>query len=313
MQTRRLRAVFMGAPEFAVPALEALHAHHDVRLVVTQPDRPRGRGRRLAPPPVKEAAARLGLPCFQPEKLRNHAAREQIGACAPEVIVVAAYGKILSPRLLAVPPLGCVNVHASLLPALRGAAPIQWAVIRGEARSGITIMQMDEGMDTGPILLQQGFDLAADETAGSLHDRLAPLGARLLTEALQGLLAGTLRPTAQDHGRASLAPLLTKEDGRVDLTRPAREVDLRVRGLDPWPGAFTTLGDQPLKLFCSRVEPGGEGRPGEVLGVDRRGLLLACGQGSLRVAELQLPGRRRMPAGALLAGHPIPPGTVLGR
>lgn len=306
------KIVFMGAPEFAVPALRALHSRHDLRLVVTQPDRPKGRGRALAPPPVKVAALDLGLEVFQPEKLRRRSVRERIAAAGADLFVVAAYGKILSPRMLSVPPLGCVNVHASLLPRYRGAAPIHWAVIRGELQSGITIMQMDRGMDTGPMLAQQALDLTPGETAGSLHDRLAPLGANLLLETLDGLRRGVIEPRSQDHQQATLAPMLAKEDGRVDFSSAAAEVDCRVRGLDPWPGAFTTLDHKPLKLFASRATAGQGGAPGEVLGADQRGLLVACGEGALWIRELQLPGRRRMPADALLSGHPIDPGTRLG-
>jgi methionyl-tRNA formyltransferase len=310
MTNRKLKVLFMGSPDFAVPSLRALAARHDVVAVVTQPDRPQGRGRRLAPPPVKVAAEELGVEVLQPEKLRRRSVREQLAAFGADCFAVAAYGKILSRKLLAVPPMGCINVHASLLPRLRGAAPIHWAVVRGEAESGITIMQMDEGMDTGPMLLQRAVEVARDETAGSLHDKLAPLGAELLNEALDGLLDGTVTPTPQPE-EGTLAPMLTKDDGRVDFTRPAREVDCRIRGMDPWPGAFTSLGEDRLKLFASSVEPG-EGAPGEVLGVDNRGLLVACGEGAVRVPELQLPGRRRMPTASLLAGRPIPSGTRLG-
>ena len=309
--SRRLRLLFMGAPDFAVPSLRAVARQHDVVAVVPQPDRPRGRGRRPAPPAVKVAAQELGLEVLQPEKLRRRSVRQELASRNAELFVVAAYGRILSPRMLAVPPMGCINVHGSLLPRLRGAAPIQWAVIRGEAESGITIMQMDEGMDTGPMLLQRGIPLAPNETAGSLHDRLAPLGAELLALAIDGLLEGTLHPTPQPE-EGTLAPMLTKGDGRVDFSGGAREVDCHIRGMDPWPGAHTTLAGDRLRLFASCEEPGSGGRPGEVLGADKRGLLVACGDGAVRVEELQLPGKRRLPAAALLAGRAIPPGSVLG-
>lgn len=307
---RGLRVLFMGSPDFAVPSLRALAGRHEVLAVVTQPDRPQGRGRRLAPPAVKLAAQELGLPVLQPETLRKREVREALADLGAEMFVVAAYGKILSKKMLAVPPLGCVNVHASLLPRLRGAAPIQWAVIRGESESGITIMQMDEGMDTGPMLLQRAISLAPDETAGSLHDRLAPLGAELLVEAIDGLLDGSITPTPQPE-EGTLAPTLTKDDGRVDFSRTAREVDSHIRGMDPWPGAHAALGDDRIKLFRSRAEPGSGGAAGEVLGADDRGLLVACGDGAVRVGELQLPGKRRMTATALLAGRPIPAGARL--
>lgn len=309
--SRKLRVLFMGSPDFAVPSLRALASRHEVVAVVTQPDRPQGRGRKLAPPAVKVAAQALGLPVLQPEKLRRRSAREELEAFGAQMFVVAAYGKILSGKMLAVPPMGCVNVHASLLPRLRGAAPIHWAVIRGEAESGITIMQMDEGMDTGPMLLQRSVSLAPDETAGSLHDRLAPLGAELLLEALDGLVAGAVGPRPQP-AEGTLAPMLTKEDGLVDFGRGARAVGCQIRGMDPWPGAFSSALGERLKLFGASEEPGSGGRPGEVLGADVRGLLVACGEGSVRIRELQLPGRKRLPAPALLAGRPIPSGTVLG-
>jgi methionyl-tRNA formyltransferase len=305
-----LRVVFLGVPEFAVPSLRAVAAAHQVVAVVTQPDRPQGRGQRLAPPAVKVVALERGLSVLQPEKLRQDV-RDELTALAPDLFVVVAYGKLLSRRMLAIPRLGCVNVHASLLPRYRGAAPIQWAIVRGEARSGVTIMRLDEGMDTGPILLQREVALAADETASSLHDRLAPLGAEALLVALEGVAAGTLQSTPQPESGVTLAPMLAKEDGRVDFTRPAAEVDCWIRGMDPWPGAFSALDGERLKLFRSRRAVG-VGRPGEVLAVDSRGLLVACGSDAIFVGELQLAGRKRLSTTALLAGRPIPTGTLLG-
>jgi len=305
----------MGSPEFAVPSLRELHQHHQVVGVVTQPDRPQGRGLTLQAPPVKVVARELGIETvLQPEKLRRAEVRLALEALGADLFVVVAYGKILSAKTLAIPRLGCINVHASLLPAYRGAAPIQWAVIRGERRSGVTIMMMDEGMDTGPTLLQRELELAPDETGGSLHDRLAPLGATALCEALESFLAGNLKPVPQPALGVTLAPMLAKEDGRVDFAHPAAEVDARIRGMDPWPGAFTSLGGDRLKLFASTAGAprGSLGRAGEVLSVDNRGLQVACGEGSLFVRELQLPGRRRIGAEALCAGRPIPAGTQLG-
>jgi methionyl-tRNA formyltransferase len=314
---KRFKILFMGSPDFAVPPLRAIceRSAHEVVAVVTQPDRRRGRGRRLAPPAVKVAAQELGLRVQQPEKIRRRAVREELAAFGADLFVVAAYGKILRPRMLAVPALGCVNVHASLLPALRGAAPIQWAVINGEARSGISIMQMDEGMDTGPVYLQRGFELRPDETAGSLHDRLAPLGAELLLEALDGLAAGTLEATPQPEEGVTMAPMLSKEDGLIDFSGAAVEVDRRIRGLDPWPCGYVLHRGDRVRLFASsvaRAEQGAVGKPGEVLGSDARGLLVACGEGAVMIGELQLPGRRRLPAPAVLAGWQLPRGEVLG-
>ena len=313
MSIKNLRVVFMGSPDFALPTLEALAGACQVLAVVTQPDRPRGRGRALAPGPVKVKAQELGLPVLQPETLRRKAVRLELAALGADMFVVAAYGQILRPRMLAVPPMGCINVHASLLPRLRGSAPIQWAVARGEARSGITIMQMDAGMDSGDILLQRGFDLDPGETAGSLHDRLAALGGPCLLDALEGLAEGAITPVPQDDAGATMAPMLTKEDGRLDFARPAGEVDQRVRGMDPWPGAFTSLDGKILKVFGARQAEGqGTGAPGEVLAADDRGLLVACGQGAVWLHELQLPGRKRLAVSQLIAGRPIPPGILLG-
>ena len=311
---RRLRTIFMGSPEFAVPTLEALCATEEVVAVVTQPDKPKGRGRALAPPPVKETALRAGLRVLQPERIggdRGAEARAGIAALAPEIIVVAAYGKILPKSVLDIPPCGCVNVHASLLPRYRGAAPIQWAIIRGEAESGVTIMRMDEGMDTGPMLLRAAVPITPEETAGTLEAKLAPLGARLLLEALGQLKQGPLEGQPQDPALATLAPRLTKDHGRVDFTQAAERVRDLVRGVDPWPGAFTTLDGERLLLFAPKVTSGG-GAAGTVLGADRDGLIVACGSGAVAFRELQLPGRRRLPAQALLAGRAVPRGTLLG-
>lgn len=306
----KLRVVFMGTPDFAVPTLRAVSQRHEILAVVTQPDRPKGRGRALAPPPVKTAAEQMGLTVLQPPRVRRRAVREQLQALAADVFVVAAFGQILSKRLLELPKLGCVNVHASLLPRLRGAAPIQWAIMRGEHQSGVTIMQMDEGVDTGPILLKQAVSLREDETAASLHDRLAPLGADLLVEALERLAANEIVPEHQDDGAATAAPLLTKEDAHLDWSLGAEAIARRIRGLDPWPGAFTRVDGQPIKLFRPTLDEAC-GEPGEVLSTDGRGILVGCGGDSLWVGEVQLPGRRRMSAAAMLAGHPLPLGTRL--
>ncbi|MBI5480145.1 MAG: methionyl-tRNA formyltransferase [Deltaproteobacteria bacterium] len=310
----RLRTVFMGSPEFAVPTLEALCAAEEVVAVVTQPDKPKGRRRALAPPPVKETALCAGLRVLQPERIRGEGGAEvraELQDLAPDVIVVAAYGKILPKAVLDIPPFGCVNVHASLLPRYRGAAPIQWAIIHGETESGVTIMRMDEGMDTGPMLLRGAVPITPEETAGSLEAKLAPVGARLLLEALARLKHGPLEAEPQDHALATLAPRLAKDDGRVDFTQPAERVRDLVRGVDPWPGAFTTLGGERLLLFVPKVVSG-RGAAGTVLGADRDGLIVACGSGAVAFRELQVAGRRRLPAQALLAGRAVPPGTLLG-
>jgi len=295
-----------------VPALRMLLDTEEVIAVVTQPDKPKGRGRALAPPPVKEAALAAGLRVLQPARVKNNEELlAALRAAAPQVIVVVAYGRILPKTILELPPRGCINVHASILPKYRGAAPIQWAIARGEAETGVTIMQIDEGMDSGAMLLVEKMSIADDDNAATLSARLARLGAQALVRALPGVIDGTLPPTPQDHARATHAPILTKEHGRVDFGKPAREVRDWIRAMDPWPGAETSLGGEPLKLFSPKLISGG-GAAGTVMGADRDGLLIACGQGAIGVAELQLPGKKRMPAKALLAGHPIPVGTKLG-
>jgi methionyl-tRNA formyltransferase len=315
----RLRLVFMGSPEFAVPTLRAVHARHDVLLAVCQPDKPAGRGQRVFAPAVKTAAEALGIPVAQPARVRgNDDFLAQLRALAPDVAVVVAYGKILPQAVLDVPRHGCLNVHGSLLPKYRGAAPVQWAVIRGERETGITIMQLDAGMDTGPMLLARAIPIADDDTAGTLAPRLAELGAELMIDTLARLAAGDPpRPQPQDDAAATLAPMLDKTTGHVDWTRPARAVSCLIRGVDPWPGATTELpaaapaAREILKLWSPRLAEG-RGAPGTVLGLDRAGLVVACGEGALAIGELQLPGRKRLPAQALVAGRPIPPGTKLG-
>jgi methionyl-tRNA formyltransferase len=307
----KLRVVFMGSPEFAVPCLEALLDVADVIAVVTQPDKPAGRGLGLTPPPVKLRAQAAGVPVLQPPSVRKPPFAELLAPLSPDLAVVVAYGKILPPELLAVPRLGCVNVHASLLPKYRGAAPIQWAVIRGERETGVTLMQMDAGMDTGDMLLQRALPVDEAVTAGELHVRLAELGAGVLREGLAELAAGALAPKPQDPALATMAPMLTKETGRVDFSAGARAVRDLVRGCDPWPTAYTTLDGATLKLFRAKIVSG-RGMPGVVLGADRDGLLIGCGDDAVAFAELQLPGKKRMPAQALLAGRPIATGTRLG-
>lgn len=309
-----MKVVFMGSPEFAVPALTALLARHQVALVVTQPDKPAGRGGKLAAPPVKVVAERAGVPVYQPTSARAPEVAERLRATGAELGVVVAYGKILPAAVLGAFPRGCINIHGSLLPAYRGAAPIQWAVIDGRATTGITIMQLDEGMDTGPMLLRRETPIGADETAGELFARLAPLGAEALLDALDGLAAGTVVAVPQPVTGASHARMLTKADGALDFARPATAVAAHARGVDPWPGAVAQLRGQTVKLFTPRVDAAAHGsaRAGEVIGVDERGAWIACGDGAVGFAELQLPGRRRMTARDLAAGRAIAVGDVLG-
>jgi methionyl-tRNA formyltransferase len=305
-----MRVIFFGSPEFAVPSLAAVAAENEVLAVVTQPDRAAGRGKKLAPPPVKELAGRLGLPVLQPATLKDPAFVTTLAAHRPDLFVVVAYGRILPPPLLAVPALGPWNVHASLLPRYRGAAPIQWAIIRGETTTGVCLMRMEAGLDTGPVASRVTTPITEDDTAGSLSARLSDLGAQLLRQTLPAIGAGTVSLEPQDHARATLAPPLRKEDGRLSFAAPAREVSARARGVDPWPGPTAFLDGEPIKLFTPRLVAG-EGLPGVVLGLAPEGLVVACASGALAFGELQLPGRRRLPAGAVIAGRPIPPGTAL--
>ncbi len=304
-----LRLAFMGSPDFAVPALLALHAAgHAIAAVYCQPPRPAGRGQREQPCPVHRAARTLGLTVRTPARLR-HATDEHVAfaALGLDAAVVAAYGLILPPAMLAAPARGCLNIHASLLPRWRGAAPIHAAILAGDARTGISIMQMDAGLDTGPVLLAESVPIPPRATAAGLHDVLADLGARLILRAL----AERPAPVPQPAAGATYAPRLTREDGRIDWTQPAEALDRRVRAFLPWPGCFTTLGGQMLKVLAARAEPdaAGEAAPGTVLDA---GLLVACGQGALRLERVQLAGRAPLDAADFLRGHPVPAGASLG-
>ena len=301
----------MGTPEFAVASLNALlDAGHEICAVVTQPDRPQGRGYKLAPPAVKTAALARGLEVFQPETLKNESLLPLLERTRPDAIVVAAYGKILPQDVLGFPPRGCINVHASLLPRYRGAAPINWAIINGERESGVTIMYMEKGLDTGDMLLSVRTPIADDDTAGDLHDRLAVLGADALVHALALLEAGRITPVKQDDSQHTYAPMLSRDDCRLDFCQSAKQVRDRIRGLAPFPGAYLTLSGRQIKVFEAQIVSG-RGEPGSVLYADREhGLVLACADGALRLVTLQPQGKRRMSAKEYLAGHPVPPGTV---
>ncbi len=307
-----MRIAFLGTPDFAVPPLrELVNAGYEVVGVFTQPDRPRDRGQKTQPSPVKETALALGLPVFAFERIRRAEGVAALTALAPDLMVTAAFGQILSQKVLDIPRIGCVNVHGSLLPQYRGPAPIQWAVIRGEAETGITTMMTDAGIDTGDILLQRATPIGPEETAGELFDRMAALGAETLLETLRQLEAGTLPRRPQNHDEATHFPMLTRETGRVDWTQPAAQVHNLVRGVNPWPGAWTLCDGQTMKLWRTRPAEG-EGSPGTVLRADgRQGLLVACGQGAVEVLELQMPGGRRMASADYLRGRRIQEGTVL--
>ena len=308
-----MRIVFLGTPEFALPILETCARVGQVAAVVAQPDRPVGRSGKPQPPPSKRWAQERGIPVEQPEKVKQGRLAAVLQRYAPDVAVVAAYGRILPADALAVPRHGCLNVHASLLPELRGAAPAQWAVARGHSRTGVTIMQMEEGLDTGDIRLQRACDVAPDETGESLLRKLSGLGAEALDEALRRLERGDLQRTPQDHSRATLAPPLTREDGRVDFSRTARELDQRRRGFTPWPGVWTTAGGSVLKIHRAFPLDAGGGEPGKVIAAGSEGIDVSCGAGTLwRVLEVQPEGKRPMPASAYLAGHRLRPGDRLG-
>ena len=316
-----MKLVFCGTPQFAVPALQAVHAAgHEIALVVTQPDRPVGRKQLVEPTPVKQVAHAVGLPVTQPEKIRNNAEfRERLEAIAPDVIVVVAYGRIIPPWMLALPRLGCINLHGSLLPKYRGAAPIQWAVAMGEAVTGNTTMLLEEGLDTGPILLQQEVEIGPEQTAVDLFEILATRGAPLMVETLEGLARGNIQAKPQNHTQATLAPLLTRDDGRMDFAAyTATELKNRWRGFQPWPGAFTALDGKKLiahrlavmESATSRVLESGE--PGQLFMAQQRLIVCCARHTGLELLELQLEGKKRMTADEFLRGTHLASGTRLG-
>lgn len=301
----------MGTPDFAVPSLQALlDAGHEVCAVYTQPDKPQGRKQILTAPPVKELALQHHIPVYQPATLKNEDEQQKLRALAPEVIIVVAYGKLLPKAVLDIPPRGCINVHGSLLPRWRGAAPIQWSVIAGDQEAGVTTMQMAEGLDTGDMLLTYETAIGARETAGELFDRLAQVGAELLVRTLAELDSITPRP--QDDGQSCYAHMLDKQMAVIDWAKSAHEVDCLIRGLNPWPVALTTLSGARLKIYAA--EPvSGTGKPGEVLESDpKKGLTVACGEGALALHEVQLVGGKRMQCADFLRGHTVSKGTILG-
>lgn len=305
-----MRIVFMGTPDFAVPSLQALiDAGHEVCAVYTQPDKPQGRKQILTAPPVKTLALEHDIPVFQPNTLKNEDEQARLRELAPEVIIVVAYGKLLPKAVLDIPPHGCINVHGSLLPRWRGAAPIQWAVIAGDEMAGVTTMQMAEGLDTGDMLLTYETKVGEKETAGELFDRLAQSGAELLTQTLVKLDEITPRP--QDDAQSCYAHMLDKQMAVIDWSKSAHEIDCLIRGLNPWPIALTTLSGERLKVFAAE-KAAGNGEPGTVLEADpKKGLTVACGEGALKLTEIQLVGGKRMKATDFLRGHVIEVGTKL--
>ena len=310
----------MGTPAFAVPSLKALlDRGENVVCVVTQPDRPKGRGRKIMMPPVKELALKASIPVLQPESIRGGEFLAELRQYNPDIIGLTAYGNILPENIINLPPLGTINVHGSLLPKYRGAAPIQWALINGETETGITIMQMDKGVDTGDILLQEKLPIGPEDTAGSLSGKLAELGGKALGAALDLLHLDKLNPTQQDNNLASLAPLLNKEDGLVNWLHSAVQISCQIRGLDPWPTTYTTLSGKRLRLFSPEVADKSLclgcsiSEPGIICTANRDGLLITTGDGCLLIKEIQAEGSRRMSVEAFLSGHTIQSGTLLGQ
>ncbi len=310
-----MKIVFLGTPEFALAPLRALReAKYDVIAVFTQPDRQKGRGYELSAPPVKELARLFDIPVFQPERIRSEEGAALLKSLAPDLMITAAFGQILSEENLNTPRLGCINVHGSLLPKYRGAAPIQWAVINGEKKTGVTTMMTDIGVDTGDMLLSRETAIGPDETAGELYARLSALGAQVLIETLKALEAGALKRVKQDEAEATRCPMLKKEHGQIDFANSARRVHDLVRGVNPWPGAYGFLNGHPFKIWKTRsadIAPPGL-RPGEVaISSPRDGLFVQAGDGLIELIEIQAPGGKRMEAKAYLRGKPLPAGTML--
>lgn len=301
----------MGTPAFAAPSLRLLAELHEVAEVVTQPDRPAGRGRRLQAPPVKQSALELRLPVYQPAGIRRREACERIARHRPDVIAVVGYGQMIPRRIRDLAPHGCVNVHSSLLPKYRGAAPVNWAVARGETRTGVTTMRIEKKMDAGDILLARETEIGPHETASAVNRRLAPMGAELLAETLERLAAGTLRPVPQDHAAATRAPLLRREDGLVDWSLPAQSIYDRLRGFDPWPGIHTYFRGKRLRIRAAKPAAAAPGRPGR-LRSDRRELSVDCGAGRLVLEQVQLEGRKSISALDFARGFRPAPEEVLG-
>ena len=299
---KRFRVIFMGTPDFAVPCLARLVEISDVVAVVTQPDRPKGRGQKLLPPPVKVFAQEHGIAVYQPVRVKAPDFVDVLRGLAPDLIVVVAFGRILSKEILSLPPLGCINVHASLLPRYRGAAPMQWAIVRGEKETGVTTMFMDEGLDTGDMLMRETLPITQAMTAAELHDAMMKLGADVLERTIFSLSEGTLKRTPQDDALSTYAPLLDKEVGRIDWKKSAQEIHDLVRGLNSWPGAYTMLTGQKFKIWRTRLAEG-TAKPGEIVSVTKQGLLVGTGEGMLEILELQAPSKKKMAAGDYVRGH----------
>ncbi len=313
-----MKVAFLGTPDFAVPSLEMLlQEGYNVIGVFTQPDRPKGRGKKLFSPPVKDFAMKYGLPIYQYGRIKGREGVEKLRELAPDLMITVAFGQILSKEILDIPPLGCINVHASLLPKYRGAAPIQWVIINGEKRTGITTMYTDIGLDTGDMILSKELDIGKDETAGELHDRLATLGADVLRETLVKVKNGSAVPIPQDHEQATYYPVLDKAMGEIDWCKKGHEIHNLVRGVDPWPGAFTRLKGDILKIWkvkCIPFASTEEYPPGKIIHADEKvGLIVMTGDGPIKIEELQAPGGKRMSSKVFLRGNHIQEGLILGK
>lgn len=309
-----MKVIFMGTPDFSVGTLEALvAAGHDVVLAVTQPDKPKGRGKEMQFTPVKECALKYNIPVYQPRRVREPECIEELRKYRADIMVVVAFGQILPKEILEMTKYGCVNVHASLLPKYRGAAPIQWSILDGEEVTGVTTMQMNEGLDTGDMLLKVEIPIEEKETGGSLHDKLAEVGARLCVETLAGLEAGTITPIPQGETTTSYAKMLDKQLGSIDWSKSAIEIERLIRGLSPWPSAYTNWNDKVMKIWDAKVVgDASTERPGTIVKVEKDAFYVQAGDGALQVCELQIPGKKRMDAGAFLRGYQVKEGEMLG-
>lgn len=309
-----MNIIYMGTPDFALPCLKTLiNSKHKIIGVFTQPDRPSGRGQKIRMSPVKEKALKYKIPVFQPKTLREAGTIEAIRDLRPDLIVVVAYGQVLPKAILGIPKHGCINVHASLLPKYRGAGPINWAIMNGEKKTGITTMLMDEGLDTGDILLKEEIEIGKDETAGQLHNRLMELGARVLAKTMDLLEKDGIRPVPQNHKEASYAPMLTKELGKIDWTRPAEEIKNLIRGTNPWPSSYTSYNGQDMKIWKASIVEGEDGsKPGTILRVGRDNIRVATGKNILSIEEIQFSGKRRMSVEQYLIGNNIEANKILG-
>ncbi len=309
-----MKLVFMGTPDFAVESLKALvHSGHEVVLVVTQPDKPKGRGHKLAPPPVKEYALEQGIEVYQPASVKTQEAKDKLAACKADAFIVAAYGKILPESILNLPPYGCINVHASLLPKYRGAAPIQWSIANGETVTGVTTMQMDAGLDTGDMLLKSEVFITPEDTGESLHDRLAEAGAKVLLKTLAQLEAGTLPREKQDDSLSCYAPMLSKETSKICFDKTAKEVVNLIRAMNPYPAAHTLYQGKRMRVFrAEERKTNQEGACGQILEVSPEGVVVRCNGGAVAITEIQFDGKKRMPVSEYLKGNRMETGEVLG-